>query len=197
MITALELDERQRRIIARAETDDRQWRRVRVVLKGTCLTADRREHSCELAEVSAGGVKIMTDAPLDLNDRIVLLTGGLGRLEGRVLRLVKGGAAVLLRCSDRKRERIIECLTWIAHEQGVRMQDQRRSPRFPLQGRTGVERLDTGHCFTAGMIDVSATGMLLTAPKPPEIGAQLRVLARRAIVVRLDGEKFAVHFCDA
>lgn len=197
MIGAVDLDERQRRIIARAETDDRQWRRVRVVLKGTCLTPDRREHPCELVEVSAGGVKLMTGAPLEVNARIVLLTDGLGRLEGRVLRLVKGGAAVALRCSDKKRERIVECLTWTAHEQGVRMQDQRRSPRFPVEGRTGVEALENGDCFTAGMIDVSATGMLLTAPEPPEIGAKLRVMARHAIVVRLDGEKFAVHFCDA
>lgn len=196
MIGAVELDERKARIIARAETDDRRWHRMRVSLNGTCLTAGKAAHGCTVTEVSAGGVKLTTEAPAGLNERVVLLVDGLGRLEGRVRRVVRDGFAISLRCSDRKRERIIECLTWIAHEQGVPAGDQRRSPRFPVQGQTGVEVLESGECFSAGMIDISATGMLLTAKQPPEIGAKLRVINRHAIVVRRDGEKFAVHFSD-
>ena len=106
------LDKRKIKIAARGAQEQRRFRRVQLSIPGRYLDPVRGEFACKLVDVSPGGARISAEVPPPVNDHIVMLFEGLGRLEGDVVRAGRAGFAVRFSFSDRKRDRLADAITW-------------------------------------------------------------------------------------
>jgi len=187
------LDGRRKRLVARLTTERRHNHRVRLPLKGRFLTQDNGECLCEVLDISPGGLLVRSPALPDGNAHVVLMLTGLGRVEGDVVRVDKGGFAVRLHATGRKRDRLGDELTWLLNKDRLGLKDDRAARRSKRHDRVYVQTED-GLKFVARSVEVSLTGMTIETAEPIRPGEQIRIGRLEGVVVRRLARGFAVRF---
>jgi hypothetical protein len=128
-------------------------------------------------------------------ERVITYFGEFGCLDGRIADTVLGGFLLDLELPKQRRDKFASQLTWIAKRQNdnevVDAREQRRiipkKPHYTLIFRDGT----TMDCL---VIDVSSSGVAVSADAEPEIGTPLAVGRSVGRVVRRFAEGFAVQF---
>src|SRR5215510_1176807 len=93
----------------------RRFQRVRVNLLGRFMLADRREFPCQVANMSPGGMALISEVSGREGERVIAYIDHLGRLEGKITRLYQNGFAMTLAATPRKRDKLAAQLTWLAN----------------------------------------------------------------------------------
>lgn len=163
----LRVDRRGDRPFPKIVPDRRRFRRVPVDFPGRLMPEDKQEYPCQVVNMSAGGMALLTPVSCRPGERIVVYLENLGRLEGTVARCFDGGFAVKINASAQKRERIANVLTWYVNRDllgGEGRQHERFAPRNPAQKLV----LPNGDVHDCRVIDVSLSGAsVATRIKPP------------------------------
>lgn len=174
--------------------DRRRFKRVPVTLNGRFMTEDKQEYSCEVFNMSPGGMALRAPMAPRAGERVVAYLENLGRLEGIVARLFDGGFAVEIKASAQKRERIANLLTWYTNRDlgGEERQHERFEPRIAAQKLI----MPNSDVYDCRVIDVSLSGAsVATRVKPPL--ETVVVLGRlRGRVVRHHDQGFAIQFAE-
>jgi hypothetical protein len=179
----------------RAE-ERRRHARVKVRLPGQFMRENRREFPCMTIDMSTGGVAFAADEPVEIGERIVAYVDHVGRVEGRVARMLPGGFAIAMRLPAMKRERLADQLTWLVNRQELGMPEDRRHERIrPRRTRTTLI-LPTGREVMATILDVSQSGVALTLASPvaPPVGTPVTVGTTKGRVVRMFPSGLAIEF---
>jgi hypothetical protein len=183
----------QRRVQPQAE-ERRRFQRVKVHLLGRYMLADRREYPCQVINMSPGGLALFAPGIGNVGERVVAYLDHIGRVEGKITRLLDNGFAMTVNATPRKREKLAAQLTWLANREILNLPEDRRHDRIVPRNALGWLRLEDGSDMQCRIIDLSLSGAALSGPAKPEIGSQVILGRVAAHVIRHIEEGFAIEF---
>ena len=174
--------------------DQRRHQRVRVALLGRYMLSDRREYPCQTVDMSPGGVRLTCAVVGEMGERVVLYLEHIGRIEGIVSRHTGAGFAVRLSATPRKRDKIASQLTWLANRELLGMPEGRTHERLVPNQNAVTLRLESGREIKARLIDISMSGVAISCPTTPPLGAAVLVGSTPGRLVRYFEGGFGVEF---
>jgi hypothetical protein len=183
------------RIVSRSE-ERRRHQRVKVNLLGRYMLADRREYPCQVIDMSPGGMALAAPVLGTPGERVIAYVDHLGRLEGKIARMIDNGFAMTISATSRKRDKLAAQLTWLANRQILNLPEDRRHGRFTPRNQMGRLILPNGTNITVRVIDVSASGAAISINPDlrPAIGAPVTIGKTPGRVVRHIEDGFAIEF---
>jgi hypothetical protein len=181
--------------VPRAE-ERRRHQRVKVNLLGRFMLADRRDFPCQVIDMSPGGMAVLTPVVGTPGERVIAYVDHLGRLEGKIARLIDNGFAMTISATSRKRDKLAAQLTWLANRQILNLPEDRRHGRFTPKNTAARLILPNGTNVTCRVIDLSASGTAVAiAPElRPDVGAAVTIGKTTGRVVRHIEDGFAIEF---
>jgi len=182
------------RLLPFGKQERRRHQRVTLNILGRYMLEDRREFPCQVVNMSPGGVALIAPAVGNINERVVSYIDYIGRVEGRIIRLIDGGFAMTVEATLRKREKLAAQLTWLANRHVLNLPEDRRHERFTPMKPFQEVTLPDGRRLRGRLIDVSLSGAAVALVEKPKIGTPLLVGPVRAQVVRHFEDGIAVEF---
>ena len=176
------------------EQDRRQHQRVKVLLHGRLMLSDRSEHRCQVTDMSPGSAYLVTEGAGQLGERVIAYVDHIGRLEGKISRLMPDGFALELNTTPRKKAKLAAQLTWLANKHELDLPEDRRHERIAPRNPAGVLTLEDGRQYRCRIIDLSLSGAAIEIGVRPAIGAQVTLGNMRGQVVRHFEEGIAIEF---
>jgi hypothetical protein len=156
-----------------------------------------RTFACRTSRVSPFRMMVQVPVVGKVGDRLTTYFGDFGRLDGHISDTVAGGFLLDLTMSHAEREKLASKLTWLEKKQkDPEVRDLRTQARVvPESPHSTITFADGGTrgCF---VIDMSASGVAVSAEMQPEIGTPLAVGACVGRVVRHLELGFAVKFVE-
>ena len=181
---------------AKIAPDKRKYRRVPIRVLGRFMREDKEEYPCQVVNMSAGGMAMLSPAQCRDGERIVAYLENFGRIEGIVVRSVEGGFAARIVASRYKREKIANLLTWLINRENLGLNEERKQervvPRNPLSKLT----LPNGDVFDCRIINVSLSGASIAIVKRPTLQTEVILGRMRGRVVRHHDTGVAVQFAE-
>jgi hypothetical protein len=170
----------------------RRFRRMPLEITGRLMDTFGREHDCRTADISPGDVRIVSDIPPPIGERVVIYLDGFGRVSGKVARKCgEGEMAVIFDFSAHKREKLAEQLT-LAVNKGLGIEDQAR-PILRDGAQTVRLEFETGEAYDGEVVDFSLAGITIKSKRPPPLlGVWVRVGTVYGRVARLIEGGFAI-----
>jgi hypothetical protein len=174
----------------------RRHQRVKVNLLGRYMLADRREYPCQVIDMSPGGMALAAPVLGAPGERVIAYVDHLGRLEGKIARMIDNGFAMTISATSRKRDKLAAQLTWLANRQILNLPEDRRHGRFTPRNQMGRLILPNGTNITVRVIDVSASGAAISINPDlrPAIGSPVTIGKTPGRVVRHIEDGFAIEF---
>jgi hypothetical protein len=174
----------------------RRHQRVKVNLLGRFMLADRHEYPCQVIDMSPGGMAVVAPVVGQPGERVIAYVDHLGRLEGKVARLIDNGFAMTISATLRKRDKLAAQLTWLANRQILNLPEDRRHGRFVPKNPMARLILPNGNDIGCRIIDLSQSGAAVSlAPDlRPSVGAMVTLGKAQGRVVRHIEDGFAVEF---
>ncbi len=174
----------------------RRHRRVPVSVFGRFMREDKQEFPCQVVNMSAGGMALLSPVACQDGERIVAYLDNLGRIEGVVSRNFEGGFAVRILASLHKRERIANLLTWLINQKSLGLGEERKHERVVPRINASKLIMPNGDVHNCRVIDVSLSGAsVATAVKPP-IGTVVILGRMRGRVVRHHDQGIGLQFVE-
>ncbi len=161
------------------------------------MLADRREFPCQVINMSPGGVAMLAPGTGNVGERVVAYLDHIGRVEGKITRLLDNGFAMTVSATPRKRDKLAAQLTWLANRQILNLPEDRRHDRIVPRNPTAILKFDDGRSLTCRIIDLSLSGAALAAEIKPLVGEAVTLGRVQARVVRHLEEGFAIEFVHA
>ena len=172
----------------------RRHQRVRVVVLGRYMLADRREFPCQTINMSPGGVALFAPVKGAVGERIVVYLDQLGRIEGLIARHLENGFALQTSMPLMKRDRLAETLTWLANRHALGMKEDRRHERISPAHRRSTLKLADGREYHITLIDVSISGCAITCDAVLDLGTPVTIGQTTGQVVRIFPNGIAIEF---
>ncbi len=167
---------------------------VKVQLYGRFMLEDRTEHVCQIEEMSPGDVVLNTEVMANNGERIIAYIDHIGRVEGTVERVVRGGFLLSLVASDRKKNKIAAQLTWLANKHELDMPEDRRHQRIAPRNPISTLAMADGRQYPCRIIDLSISGAAVEIRMRPALNSQVILGTMRGRVVRHFEEGIAIEF---
>jgi hypothetical protein len=174
--------------------DRRKHRRVTVRVFGRFMREDKQEYPCEVINMSAGGMALLSPVPCADEERIVAYLDNFGRVEGTVVRSFEGGFAVRILASTAKHEKIANSLTWITNEKTLGLSDGRKYERIMPADPSSKLILPSGEVHPCQVIDVSLSGASVASRVRPPLNTMVILGRMRGRVVRHHDRGVAIQF---
>jgi hypothetical protein len=174
----------------------RRHQRVKVNLLGRYMLADYREFPCQVIDMSPGGMAVVAPVAGEPGERVIAYVDHLGRLEGKIARIIENGFAMSISATSRKRDKLAAQLTWLANRQILNLPEDRRHGRFTPRNTMARLILQNGTNVACRVIDLSASGAAVAiAPDLlPPVGAAVTIGKTAGRVVRHIENGFAIEF---
>lgn len=183
-----------KRRVAERLAEQRRFARARIAISGRFMLADRREFPCATRDISAAGLALEAQVQGALGEKIVVYLDELGRFEGELVRQFPGGFALACLLPEKRREKLVNRLTWMINREALGLHDDRRNRRITPRATQTLLRLPGGLEEPAKIIDLSMSGAAIQCAKTPPLGATVDIGRRRARVVRLTPHGAALEF---
>jgi c-di-GMP-binding flagellar brake protein YcgR len=180
--------------ISNQPVERRRFQRVKIHLLGRYMLPDRREFPCQVINMSPGGLAMLAPGLGNVNDRVIVYLDHIGRVEGKITRIIDSGFAMSVSATPRKRDKLASQLTWLANRDILNLPEDRRHERIVPRNPVATLTLEDGTRLTCRIIDLSMSGAAVSAEKRPPLQSKValgKVLAR---VVRNLEEGFALEF---
>jgi hypothetical protein len=195
MPTAMAVPSTKSGIVPRSE-ERRRHQRVKVNLLGRYMLSDLREFPCQVIDMSPGGIALVAPMVGNPGERVIAYVDHLGRLEGKIARLIDNGFAMTISATARKRDKLAAQLTWLANRQILNLPEDRRHGRFTPRNPLARMILPNGNNVACRVIDLSQSGAAIAiAPElRPDVGSVVTIGKAQGRVVRHIDDGFAVEF---
>lgn len=180
--------------ISNLPVERRRFQRVKIHLLGRYMLPDRREFPCQVINMSPGGLAMLAPGIGNVGDRVIVYLDHIGRVEGKITRIIDSGFAMSVSAPPRKRDKLASQLTWFANRDILNLPEDRRHDRIVPRNPIATLTLEDGTRMTCRIIDLSMSGAAVSAEKRPPLQSKValgKVLAR---VVRNLEEGFALEF---
>ncbi|MBV8835250.1 MAG: PilZ domain-containing protein [Alphaproteobacteria bacterium] len=155
----------------------------------------RREFACRTSRVSPFRMLVSVPIVGMVGERVDAYFHDFGQLNGRISDTAAGGFCLELELERRRREKMADMLKWLEKkQQDVNVQDERAKKRIIPENPHSTLVFSDGSQRSCFVIDVSSSGVAVSADACPEIGTPLAVGSAVGRVVRHFREGFAVKF---
>lgn len=172
----------------------RRFQRVKVHLLGRYMLPDRREFPCQIINMSPGGLALLAPGIGNVGDRVIAYLDHIGRVEGRITRIIDNGFAMTIGATARKRDKLAAQLTWLANRQILNLPEDRRHDRIVPRNPIALLTQEDGTRMTCRIIDLSLSGAAIAAENRPPLKSLVMLGRVQARVVRNLEEGFALEF---
>lgn len=164
-----------------------------IELPGRVMLSAGVEHGCTMRCLPDGGLELVLPVSVPSGSPLVCDVPSLGVVEGAAGEATGSGCRLTMRGTPAHRARLASRIAW--HRRRAAGHDDQRAAQRVLPAATAVRvGWPDGRAVAATLIDLSATGAALQSPDRPDPGMQVVVGKRRAVVVRLLEQGFAVRF---
>ena len=180
-----------------AAEERRRFQRVKVHLLGRYMLPDRREFPCQIINMSPGGLALLAPGIGNVGDRVIAYLDHIGRVEGKITRIIDNGFAMTIGATARKRDKLAAQLTWLANRDILNLPEDRRHDRIIPRNPIAMMTLEDGTKMTCRIIDLSLSGAAIAAEHKPPLKSQVMLGVVQARVVRNLEEGFAIEFVHA
>src|SRR6202020_850049 len=172
----------------------RRFQRVKVYVLGRYLLPDRREFPCQVINMSPGGLAMLAPGIGNVADRGIAYLDHIGRVEGKITRIIDAGVAMSVGATPRKRDKLAAQLTWLANRDILNLPEDRPHDRIVPRNPITVLTLDNGSTMTRRIIDMSLSGAAIAAENRPPLKSLVMLGRVQSRVVRNLEEGFALEF---
>src|ERR1035437_10444355 len=174
----------------------RRHQRVKVNLLGRYMLSDRREFPCQVIDMSPGGMAVVAPVAGNPGERVIAYVDHLGRLEGKIARLLDNGFAMTISATSRKRDKLAAQLTWLANRNILNLPADPRHGRFIPRKAMARLILPNGNNVACRIIDLSESGaaVAISPELRPVVSAMVTIGKATGRVVRHIEDGFAVEF---
>ena len=177
-----------------ATEERRRYQRVKVHLLGRYMLPDRREFPCQIINMSPGGLALLAPGIGNVGDRVIAYLDHIGRVEGKITRIIDNGFAMTIAATARKRDKLAAQLTWRANRDILNLPEDRRHDRIVPRNPIAVLTLEDGSKMTCRIIDMSLSGAAIAAETKPPLRSLVMLGRVQARVVRNLDDGFAIEF---
>ena len=177
-----------------AAEERRRFQRVKVHLLGRYMLPDRREFPCQIINMSPGGLALLAPGIGNVGDRVIAYLDHIGRVEGKITRIIDNGFAMTVGATARKRDKLAAQLTWLANRDILNLPEDRRHDRIVPRNPIALLTLEDGTKMTCRIIDMSLSGAAIAAENRPPLKSLVMLGKVQARVVRNLEEGFALEF---
>ena len=177
----------QKKSIHPVAEERRRFQRVKIHLLGRYMLPDRREFPCQVVNMSPGGLAMLAPGIGNVGDRVIAYLDHIGRVEGKITRIIDNGFAMSVGATPRKRDKLAAQLTWLANRDILNLPEDRRHDRIIPRNPIAILTLEDGQRMTCRMIDLSMSGAAIAAEHRPPLKSLVslgRVQAR--VVINLE-----------
>ena len=150
-----------------AAEERRRFQRVKVHLLGRYMLPDRREFPCQIINMSPGGLALLAPGIGNVGDRVIAYLDHIGRVEGKITRIIDNGFAMTVGATARKRDKLAAQLTWLANRDILNLPEDRRHDRIVPRNPIALLTLEDGSKMTCRIIDLSLSGAAIAAENRP------------------------------
>lgn len=157
---------------------------------------NRREFACRTSRVSPYHMKVDVPVMGGVGERVISYFGEFGKIDGWIRETVKGGFVFELAVARAIREQLASKMSWLDKQQREAVVDARAQERIVPANPHSELMFADGHTETCLVIDMSASGVAVSAETQPAIGTPLAVGRTVGRVVRHFREGFAVRFIE-
>lgn len=174
--------------------EKRRFQRVKLHLLGRYMLPDRREFPCQVINMSPGGLALLGPGIGNIGDRVIAYLDHIGRVEGKITRIIDNGFAMTVGATPRKRDKLAAQLTWLANRDILNLPEDRRHDRIVPRNPICVMTLEDGVQMTCRIIDLSLSGAAIAAEKRPPLHSHVSLGRVQSRVVRYLEDGFALEF---
>jgi hypothetical protein len=182
------------RPLTQPQEDRRRYQRVRVHLLGRYMLPDRREYPCQVINMSPGGMALFAPGIGAVGDRVIAYLDHIGRVEGKITRIIDNGFAMTVGATPRKRDKLAAQLTWLANRDILNLPEDRRHDRIVPRNPLAVLTLEDGQRLECRIIDMSLSGAAIASEFRPAKGSKVSLGRVQGRVVRHIEDGFALEF---
>src|ERR1700748_2233644 len=161
----------QRKLAQPVAEERRRFQRVKVHLLGRYMLSDRREYPCQVINMSPGGLALLAPGIGNVGERVVAYLDHIGRVEGKITRLLDNGFAMSVGATPRKRDKLAAQLTWLANRQILGLPEDRRHDRIVPRNPRSTMVLADGAAVICRIVDMSLSGAAISCDERPEVGS--------------------------
>ena len=172
----------------------RRFQRVKVHLLGRYMLPDRREFPCQVINMSPGGLALLGPGIGNLGDRVIAYLDHIGRVEGKITRIIDNGFAMSVGATPRKRDKLAAQLTWLANRDILNLPEDRRHDRIVPRNPISLLTLEDGSQMSCRIIDLSLSGAAISGEKRPPLNSMVSLGRVQSRVVRYLEDGFALEF---
>src|SRR3954463_10117427 len=152
-----------------ATEERRRFQRVKVHLLGRYMLPDRREFPCQIINMSPGGLALLAPGIGNVGDRVIAYLDHIGRVEGKITRIIENGFAMTVGATARKRDKLAAQLTWLANRDILNLPEDRRHDRIVPRNPIALMTLEDGSKIPRGIIPLSLSGGASAAKTRPPL----------------------------
>jgi hypothetical protein len=156
--------------------------------------SNRRQFACRAVNISQSSVMLATPVSGPTGERVIAYFEEFGKIQGSISRVLDGGLVMRIAANSDERSRLLRKLIWLEQNKNYDVPDVRTHKRIVPQDPISTLIFPDGSMLGCFVIDMSASGVAVSADIVPEIGTVLAVGKVAGKVVRHFTEGFAVHF---
>lgn len=160
------------------------------------LRRERREFACRTRRISPHSIALTGPVKGAAGERVIAHFDEIGKLEGQIIRPLADGFVMSVVLSDERRARLAAKIDWLEKHWHYRLPDDRKHKRTIPKNPHSTLLLADGTVLGCFVIDMSVSGVAVSADIRPQLGDVLAVGKVIGRVVRLFPEGFALRFIE-
>jgi hypothetical protein len=155
---------------------------------------NRRQYACRAVNISQSYVVLATPISGPVGERVIAYFQEFGKIQGPILRVMNGGFAIRIAASNAERSRLLRKLIWFEQNKKYQVPDVRAHKRIVPEDPISTLIFSDGSMVSCFVIDMSITGVAVSADVVPALGTPVAVGKAAGKVVRHFEEGFAIQF---
>ena len=160
------------------------------------MDGKRKELPCRVINMSCHAVTLATPVTGEVGERVIALVDQFGKLEGPIMRAMDGGFVMEIIAPKRERRRLAAKIEWYEKHKNHDVDDHREHVRIIPQNPYSTLVLADGTTTECLVMDVSASGIAVSADVMPDNRHSRRRRQGGGRVVRHFNDGFAVQFAQ-
>jgi hypothetical protein len=157
---------------------------------------NRREFACRIVNISLHAMTLVVPVNGPVAERVITHCDEFGKLGGQIVRVLDRGFVMTIAATKEERAKLADRIDWYEKNKNHEVSDGRMHKRIaPKDPRSTLVLADESRldCF---VIDMSPSGVAISADVKPQIGTPLAVGRLVGRVVRHRADGFAVQFIE-
>jgi hypothetical protein len=160
------------------------------------INGDRRVFACKALNMSASAIALMAPVIGPLGDRVTANIEHFGRFSGTITRQLSRGFVISLAGNEEEQSRLADKLVWFDQYRNHDVADGRKHGRIAPKNPYSTLLFSDGSTLTCLVIDMSISGVAVSADVVPPVGTVMAVGRVIGRVVRSFAEGFALQFAE-